>query len=236
MSSRTWALAAVLALSAAATAAAQSGPAPSPPAAKAPIVYLFVSPCGEPFRATAAEGYPVRVWFKKADANGDGVVDRTEFENDAKAFFAVLDADKDGYVEGYEVSRYEHQILPEILYGSQGARLEQPHLWLAQYSGNGLDDVPVTESDGSRVNPPSQRVNPASMEGAAAYGLLGEPEPVRASDGNFDGRVSLKEFVAAADRRFNVLDKRHDGKLALDELPMTVQQQMAEQKPPRRRG
>jgi hypothetical protein len=230
MTSRTWALAAVLALSAAATAAAQSPPA------KAPLVYLFVSPCGEPFRATAAEGYPVTAWFKKADANHDGVVDRTEFENDAKAFFTVLDADKDGYIEGYEVSRYEHQIVPEILYGAEGAQLERPHLWLAQYTGNGLDDVPVVQSDGSKVNPPSQRVNPTSMEGAAAFGLLGEPEPVRASDGNFDGRVSLKEFVAAADRRFERLDKRHDGKLTLDELPMTVQQQMAEQKAPRRRG
>lgn len=231
MSSRTWALAAVLALSAAAAAAQ------SPPPAKAPIVYLFVSPCGEPFRATAAEGYPVTAWFKKADADHDGSIDRTEFENDAKAFFAVLDEDKDGYIEGYEVSRYEHQIVPEILYASQGAMLEQrPHLWLAQFSGSGLDDVPVTESDGSRVNPPSQRVNPTSMEGAAAYGLLGEPEPVRAADANFDGRITLKEFVAAADRRFERLDRRHDGKLTLDELPMTVQQQMAQQKPPRRRG
>jgi hypothetical protein len=231
MSNRIWALAAILALSAA-SAAAQS-----PPPAKAPLVYLFVSPCGEPFRATAAQGYPVGVWFKKADANGDGAVDRAEFENDAKAFFTVLDQDKDGYVEGYEVSHYEHQIVPEMLYSVQGTRLEQrPHLWLAQYTGSGLDDVPVVESDGSKVNPPSQRVNPTSMEGAAAYGLLGEPEPVRAADRNFDGRVSLKEFVAAADRRFGLLDKRHDGKLTLDELPMTVQQQMAEGKAPRQRG
>lgn len=234
MTNRTWALAAVLALSAA-TAAAQSSPAQSPPP-KAPLVYLFVSPCGEPFRATAAEGYPVTAWFKRADANHDGALDLTEFENDAKGFFAVLDQDKDGYIEGYEVSRYEHQIIPEILYGVQGAMLERPHLWLAQYTGSGLDDVPVVQSDGSKVNPPSQRVNPTSMEGAAAYGLLGEPEPVRASDGNFDGRVSLKEFLAAAHRRFTQLDKGHDGKLTLDELPMTVQQQMAEGKPPRRRG
>jgi hypothetical protein len=232
MSNRSLALAAVLALGAAGAAAAQPAPA-----AKAPLVYLFVSPCGEPFRATAAQGYPVGVWFKKADANHDGAVDRTEFENDAKAFFTVLDADKDGYIEGYEVSRYEHQILPEILYGLQGARLDvRPHLWLAQYTGSGLDDVPVVQSDGSKVNPPSQRVNPTSMEGAAPYGLLGEPEPVRAADRNFDGRVSLKEFVAAADRRFGLLDKRHDGKLTLDELPMTVQQQMAEEKSPHRRG
>jgi hypothetical protein len=226
MSRRALALACVLALSGAAVAAAQQAPA------KAPLVYLFVSPCGEPFRATAAEGYPVRAWFKKADANGDGVVDKTEFRNDAKAFFAVLDEDHNGYVESFEVVRYEHQIVPEILYGVEQGALARPRVWLAQ-----LDDVPVVNNaEGSRVNPPSQRVNPASMEGAAPYGLLGEPEPVRAADTNFDGRISLAEFLQAADRRFDRLDTRHDGKLTLDELPMTVQQQMAEQHPPKKRG
>jgi hypothetical protein len=203
------------------------------PKPAAPLVYLFVSPCGEPFRATAAEGYPVSAWFKKVDANNDGVIDRTEFRNDAKAFFAVLDADHDGYVEGYEASRYERQIVPEIL-GAQGAALERPRVWLAQYSG--LEDVPVTEGDASRLDNQGQHVNPASMEGAAPYNLLGEPEPVRASDGDFDGRVSLAEFLKAADRRFDKLDKRHDGKLTLDELPMTYQQQMAARQTGRPRG
>ena len=60
--------------------------------------------------------------------------------------------------------------------------------------------------------------------GAAAYGLLAEPEPVRAADTNLDGRVTKAEFLAAADRRFKRLDKRGDGKLTLDELPMTAWQ------------
>ncbi|HEX3700947.1 MAG TPA: hypothetical protein VHV27_09770, partial [Phenylobacterium sp.] len=67
-----------------------------------------------------------------------------------------------------------------------------------------------------------------SMEGAAAFNLLGEPEPVTSSDQNFDGRITLAEFLTAADRRFRRLDRKGDGKLTLDELPHTVQQRVAE--------
>ena len=46
-------------------------------------------------------------------------------------------------------------------------------------------------------------------------------DPVAAADTDLDGRVTKAEFMEAADRRFKLLDKRHDGKLTLDELPMT---------------
>ena len=61
-------------------------------------------------------------------------------------------------------------------------------------------------------------------QGAAPYTLLIEAEPLTAADTNLDGRVSKAEFMAAADRRFAILDKRHDGKLTLDELPKTPSQ------------
>ncbi|MDB5434904.1 MAG: hypothetical protein JWR47_1161, partial [Phenylobacterium sp.] len=38
------------------------------------------------------------------------------------------------------------------------------------------------------------------------------------------GRITKAEFLAAADRRFKRLDKNGDGKLTLDELPMTASQ------------
>jgi Ca2+-binding EF-hand superfamily protein len=62
------------------------------------------------------------------------------------------------------------------------------------------------------------------MEGAAAYTLLREAEPLMAADTDLDGRITKEEFLAAADRRFARLDKRGDGKLTLDELPRTVAQ------------
>ncbi|HEX3699898.1 MAG TPA: hypothetical protein VHV27_04420, partial [Phenylobacterium sp.] len=185
-------------------------PATAQQGASAPR-YLFVSPCGEPFRGDAAKPYPVATWFARADANHDGVVDQGEFRGDAKAFFAVLDVDGDGVVAGFEITRYERQIVPEILSGWQGAALDGlgegalggahdgARLWLAQIP----DYVPEVEGEATHLpNPTGPVPDATSMEGAAAFNLLGEPEPVTSSDQNFDGRITLAEFLTAADRRF----------------------------------
>jgi hypothetical protein len=63
-----------------------------------------------------------------------------------------------------------------------------------------------------------------NMSGAAAFTFLREPEPVSASDGNFDHRITAEEFAAAADRRFKLLDRDGDGRLTLATLPPTAAQ------------
>jgi hypothetical protein len=190
---------------------------------------LFISPCGEPFRAPGGKPYPVLAWFDRTDANHDGAIDRAEFRADAQRFFAVLDADHNGTVSGLEVSRYEHEIAPEILSGLRLSALGRPRVILAQYDPN-YSDIPTVSADATRLpgdQPPP--VDPASTEGAAMFNLLAEPEPVASSDGNFDGRITAAEFQAAADRRFKRLDRNGDGKLTLHELPQTVQQRVAAQ-------
>jgi len=79
---------------------------------------LFISPAGEPFRAPAGAPYPVQLWFEGADTNHDAALSRDEFVADAARFFATLDADHDGVVDGFEVSTYEKTIVPEILLGA----------------------------------------------------------------------------------------------------------------------
>ena len=66
-------------------------------------------------------------------AVGHGKIDRTEFRADAQAFFETLDKNKDGAVDGFEVSDYEHDIVPEILgayrsldVGGDGERRHRP--------------------------------------------------------------------------------------------------------------
>jgi hypothetical protein len=71
-------------------------------------------------------------------------------------------------------------------------------------------------------------------EGAGLFGLLNEPEPVAAADVNFDARITLNEFLAAADRRFAALDKKHLGYLTLDALPKTPVQLALERQAARR--
>jgi len=228
--------------------AAQPGAAQGPtrgPAFAAGYTQLFISPCGEPYRAKPGEPYPVALWFKQADLNHDGVIDLQEFRADHAGFFDALDADGNGYLDGPEVGFYEARVVPDVL-GPDSVSLASPPPWrggaaliraqlggLGQpaegshpneprgYTGAGGAKGPVNELDARR---PVRK----TFVGAAAYGLLAEPEPVRAADANIDGHVTKAEFLAAADRRFKLLDKKQDGKLTLDELPMTAAQAAAD--------
>jgi len=228
-------------------AAAQPGQAQQPrggPAA-AGFTQLFISPCGEPYRGKAGDPYPVALWFKQADLNHDGVIDKAEFRADHAGFFDALDADGDGYLNGPEVAFYERRLVPDIL-GPELSRLDAAppipgrdgaRLLLAQLPG--LGQSPEGSHPGDRSGYLDQgargpendlgatRPRQRELLGAAAYGLLAEAEPVRAADTDLDGRISKAEFLAAADRRFKRLDKRGDGKLTLDELPMTAAQARA---------
>jgi len=221
----------------------QTGQA-QPSAANGPAAFgftqLFISPCGEPYRAKAGEPYPSALWFKQADLNHDGVIDLAEFRADHEGFFDALDSDGNGYLDGSEVAFYESRVVPDVLGpNSLGFQTIPPRdgaqFFLAQYTpgapeGSHPNDENAHSYDGAggaRGPVPglgSRRPTRREFVGAAAYGLLGEAEPVLAADTDLDGRVTKAEFLAAANRRFKLLDKRHDGKLTLDELPLTQAQ------------
>ncbi len=182
---------------------------------------LFISPNGQPFRSAPGEPYPVARWFAAVDKNGDGKIDRTEFRADAQAFFETLDKNKDGVIDGFEVSDYEHDVVPEILgaYRSSdvagaGERHHRPP------SGD-------RRRRGGRKGDPDSLVGADVMGGASSYQLIAEPEPIAAADANLTGRISLADFLVAADRRFNRLDGKSQGFLTLADLPKTPVQQLA---------
>lgn len=54
--------------------------------------------------------------------------------------------------------------------------------------------------------------------GGGRLGLLTIPEPVTAADSNLDRGVSLHEFITAAEKRFQLLDRDGNGLLTLPEL------------------
>jgi len=172
-----------------------------------PRVQLFISPGGQPYRAPAGQPYPVTAWFAAADADHDGRLARAEFRADAEAWFTVLDTDGDGLVSMPEVSRWEEELVPEVTRGSLG--------------GGGRRRAALGRNE---LN--------SRREGAAAYSLINEPHPIRGADADFSMTVSRREWTAAADRRFAILDPDGDGAvLATDLRPTPVQAALGGPKP-----
>jgi hypothetical protein len=199
---------------------------------------LFISPCGQPFRAPRGAPYPVIDWFKQADKNGDGKLDHAEYLADAEGFFKVLDLNHDGVLGPYEIAYYEQRVAPEII-GVQyrGAALaprrapsrgrDDGRLWLAQMSRPGSID-PAGDAQPADPTPPHSIDE--SQQGASPYSFFDEPEPVAAADTDFRGVVSKAQFLAHADARFTTLDRDGAGFLTLAKLPKTPVQKRLEKK------
>ena len=66
------------------------------------------------------------------------------------------------------------------------------------------------------------------MQGAGLYGLVADPEPVSAADGDLTGKITPEEWRAITDRRFAALDKTGLGYLTLATLPKTPAQKVYE--------
>lgn len=211
-------------------AAAQTTPPPKPKA----LTQLFVSPMGEPFRAANGEAYPSEAWFKEADTNGDGAVDKAEFLADAQRFFKTLDTDGDGVLEEAEITTYETRIVPEVQIGTNAPDRTAAIDPYADYRSADGSPPEVHRDSMSRIADERQADAQkaanrlAARRGAGIFGYIDQPEPVRAADTNIDFRVSLREWMAAAAKRFDQLDVKRDGKLMMANLPKTPFQLMLE--------
>lgn len=197
---RVWAVAFASALLTLATPAlAAKALPPCPP--KQP--QLFIGPMGEPFRAAPDAPDPMTAWFAKLDADRDGHITPTEFTADADRFFARLDTDHDGELIPSEMSAYERDIAPEI-------RL---------YIPRGIAGMtPMTKKERKAANAYGGPL------GAGRWSFLNIPQPIAAADTDFNRGVSLAEFRAAAADRFRQLDKSGRGYLDLAGLPKTPAQ------------
>ena len=187
---------------------------------------LFISPMGEPFRAEFGQAYPIATWFSNADQGRKGYLTLDDFKADAERFFKTVDENGDGVIDGFEVGDYETKIAPEILPQVENRLAAQDVMTDKELAKSGAGKRKVDEGGDVRKERGGKLTD--AMTGAAQYGLLAEPEPVRGSDANLDFKITKDEWMSAARRRFDELDKKHDGKITLDELPHTPMQQMLE--------
>lgn len=173
----------------------------------------FISPMGEPFRARTTADDTFLLWFKQADRDGDGVLTSSEMQADADRFFARLDLNHDGEIDPDELIQYEWQIAPEIQVGMR--RVRAPGEAKAKKEERaGYEQVGVAGyGPGGR-----RRHLDEGPQGAARYALLNIPEPVAAADADFNRGISLAEFRAAAQQRFQLLDTAHAGRISLAQL------------------
>jgi len=175
-----------------------SAPAPSQAEDGSHGARLFISPMGEPFRA---DHDPQDIWFDRADTNHDGALSSAEFDKDAARWFAVLDRGHDGEIDPGDIEYYETVLAPEIrVDADEGAT-----------ASSGDDE------GGGDSSSPKHAFHPRL--GAAHYGYFDYPEPVMVADTNFNRGVDAREFQRAADKRFDLLDTNHDGKIERSELP-----------------
>ena len=194
---------------------------------------MFIAPSGRVFRAKEGQPYPVAAWFKAADTNGDGKVDKAEFLADAAAFFKIIDRNGDGVITPIEVAFYEQRIAPEILgyrvdVGSGGALrpIRPALLWKVQSAG-GIDRPSAVDPAGEN-NPDLAPHGPQKLDesgaGASQFSFFDEPEPIMAADLSFRGVVFKADYLKLAGIHFNTLDTQGRGYLTLDSLPQTPMQ------------
>jgi EF hand len=144
---------------------------------------VFYSPHGRPYRALAKAPYPIADWFKAADRNGDGKLDRDEFVADAAAFFDFLDLKGNGVLDTDEISFYEHRIAPEVLGmrvtvyadGQMSIGPSEPRLWLAQWGQYGPSPGTSGPMEGGPLGHGDAGAGPNAQGGPGQPTLGGDP-------------------------------------------------------------
>ena len=137
------------------------------------------------------------------------MISREEFRADALRFFKLLDVTKDGVINDLEIQRYEYQIAPEIVSATQDTSA-----WSLQKN---------EDANGNTKN----SVLAPMRQGAANFSFLNDAEPVRSADTDLNRKVTLDEWKAAADHRFNRLLPDGAEGLKLADLPRPPNQRPA---------
>lgn len=147
--------------------------------------------------ALAGVAYAQPGMFAKPDANGDGVVTRSEAQAHADQMFARMDVNGDGKLDQADREARHAAMFDRIDTNNDGqiskAEFEAKPRW-----GKG-------DGEGKRGGWGHKR------------GHHGGMKMMRMADTNNDGAVSKAEFTAAMLQHFDKADANHDGKVTKEE-------------------
>ena len=174
----------------------------------------FISPMGEPFRPPSSGEAPIARWFVQIDRNGDGMLTADEMQADADRFFVRLDSNRDGQIDPDEIKTYEWEIAPEIQVNSDWRRPRGQ----ADAGSGPKSDHPDGDGERSRTHDVHDGYKINGLQGAARYGILNIPQPVKSADADFNRAITQVEFRQAALARFKLLDSTGQGRIMLPEL------------------
>lgn len=130
-------------------------------------------------------------WAARVDSTHGGAISRQDFLADARAQFARMDGDGDGFITADELSAYRAPFRPV-------ASPHDPHMREGDRGDGG---------GGPHGGGGPDRSGPSTDE-----------DPVMSADTNLDFKVSLDEFLIQANRLFDSLDLDHNGTLDPAEL------------------
>ncbi|WP_303980800.1 EF-hand domain-containing protein [Dongia mobilis] len=160
-----------------------------------------------------------------ADANKDGSIDRTEFDDERAVHFKNLDTDADGLVTDAEMQAFRdaHHAEMEGKHGDMSAK------FLKRFDTD--SDGKVTEAEWPKDGRMTFAEVDTNTDGAVTAEELGNMRKMRDGkpgdgkdgfarlDTDKDGKVSAAEWNTLGDKMFARLDDNKDGKIAEDELP-----------------
>jgi Ca2+-binding EF-hand superfamily protein len=135
-----------------------------------------------------------------------------------EAWFARVDARHDGHIDRPEFKADAVQFFK---------RLDQ--------NGDGVIDGFEVDAYEKSVAPELDIAGQGFASGGSAtvraVSLLSDPEPVSGADLDLNSRISMTEWLAATDRRFDLLDVKHQGYLTHDALKALLPKPGKEPKP-----
>ncbi|EPY00632.1 hypothetical protein [Magnetospirillum fulvum] len=180
---------------------------------------LVLSPNAEPLTGGDLGWRPCEAvlgdWAVRVDSTHSGAISRQDFLADARAQFARMDGDGDGFITADELSAYRAPFRPI-------APPREPHIRRGDGDDgaiNGRIGFPGGGWGGGRGGGPHDGGGgPRDGGGSDRSTLTTGEDPVMAADTNLDFKVSLDEFLRQATLIFDSLDLDHNGTLDLTEL------------------